>query len=342
MFWPKTSVIGFIISAVHHNFDISYTPSHFTLCCWKLNLINNLHIPWLLLVTDSLGGLGFLFVVATLGVLGSVDGGVEAPFVDGAFGGLVEIAFVNGAFDVPTVVPLVDITVVDGTVDALVDGTVDAFVDGTVVALVDGTVDAFVDGTVVALVDGTVDASVDGSVDAFVDGTVDASVDGSVDAFVDGTVDALVDGTVDAFVDGTVDASVDGIVDAFVDGTLDVFWVDGTFDGTEEDETPTTDGGGDATVVELANVDSFTLVPLSKLVLFDGLALVLKCAVTLFEGSDEVKFRFVGVVVFEDTLALLVLLLLAVGICVVETLLGLATEREWFNIWLWFAVTFTW
>ena len=95
------------------------------------------------MVTEGLGGLVFLIVVAMLGVLGSVDGGVEVPFVDGAFGGLVERAFVNGAFDVPTVVPLVDITVVDGTVDALVDGTVDALVDGTVDAFVDGTVDVF-------------------------------------------------------------------------------------------------------------------------------------------------------------------------------------------------------
>ena len=296
MFWPKTSVIGFLFQQFLFTTILIFPTQQLILlkCCWKLNLINNLHIPLSPLVTEGLGGLVFLIVVAMLGVLGSVDGGVEVPFVDGAFGGLVERAFVNGAFDVPTVVPLVDITVVDGTVDALVDGTVDALVDGT------------------------------------------------VDAFVDGTVDALVDGTVDAFVDGTVDAFVDSTIDAFVDGTVDVFWVDGTFDGTEEDEAPTIDGEGDATVVELADVDSFTLVPLSKLVLFDGLALVLKCAVTLFEGCDMVKFRFVGVVVFEDPFTLLVLLILAVGIRVVETLLGLVTEREWFNILLWFAVTFTW
>ena len=75
------------------------------------------------------------------------------------------------------------------------NGVLEAFTEGSALALATGDGDAL--AIDVTLADGSADALVEGSADASAEGSADALADGSADAFADGSLDALADGLAD-------------------------------------------------------------------------------------------------------------------------------------------------
>ena len=172
-------------------------------------LVNGVTVP----VQDLVFQNGQLVALVNGGWVATTNGQLQA-LVNGQQV-TVNLSIVNGQLQ----------AIVNGQLMALVNGQLQAIVNGQTLSIVNGQLQALVNGQLMPLVNGQLQAMVNGQLQAMVNGQLVALVNGQLMALVNGELQivqelTLVNGQLQALVNGQLQALVNGQLQAMVNGVV--------------------------------------------------------------------------------------------------------------------------